>query len=166
MSSQHWSGNAQVQVSIVNWIKGKQKGPKTLRRQLGKRTDSPWEMFTLDHIGAALSGRFDVTKAAELQTNVESDTCDQGQTPGHKSFVLAADVAKAMVAESPSNTQVLYPCLGGDDFLSSLPPRPQRYVIDFHPRDVLQAQQFALPFRIVKDKVLPTREAKARGGKT
>ncbi len=161
VSSQYWSGDAAVQVSIVNWIKGELGGKKILRRQLGERADSPWERFTLDRIGAALSGRFDVTKAAELRINQDSDTCNQGQTQGHAGFLLAPDEAKVMFKASADNKMVIFPFLIGDDFLGSNPPAPQRYVIDFHPREILAAQTFTQPFSLIKNKVLKDRERKA-----
>jgi hypothetical protein len=162
VSSQHWSGDAQVQVSIVNWIKGDQTGQKILRRQLGERTDSPWELYRLDRIGAALSGRFDVTQAAELRANKDSDTSDQGQTQGHSGFVLSIDEGREMLAECRRNAQVIFPYLGGDDFLGSIPPSPQKFVIDFHPRDILEAQRFEEPFEHVREAVLESRQSKAQ----
>jgi type II restriction/modification system DNA methylase subunit YeeA len=42
VSTQVWSGDAAVHVSIVNWIKGPFKGAKRLSRQLGDDIDSAW----------------------------------------------------------------------------------------------------------------------------
>ena len=42
ISSQVWSGDAAVHVSIVNWKKGEEQRPKKLFRQLGDNLDSPW----------------------------------------------------------------------------------------------------------------------------
>mgnify|MGYP000016121508 CR=1 FL=1 len=55
-----------VHVSIVNWVKGAEEGQKKLFRQIGDDVNSPWEVDDVDRIGAALSGRFDVTQAADL----------------------------------------------------------------------------------------------------
>jgi hypothetical protein len=44
-----------------------------------------------------------------------------------------------------------------DDMLSTVPPSPKRYVIDFHPRDLVQSAKYRGPFAIVKAKVLPDR---------
>lgn len=83
VSTQVWSGDAVVHVSIVNWVKGPQGGLKKLFRQLGDAVHSPWEVDEVELIGPALSGRFDVTTAATLRINSDSDTCGQGQTHGH-----------------------------------------------------------------------------------
>jgi hypothetical protein len=87
-------------VSIVNWIKGEERGSKKLFRQEGSSTDSPWQVDEVVRIGAALSGKFDVTKAAELKVNISSDTCDQGQTHGHRAFLLNPEEANVFTQSS------------------------------------------------------------------
>lgn len=161
VSTQVWSGDAVVHVSIVNWLKGQQKGKKKLFRQLGDNLDSPWEVVEVDRIGAALSGRFDITKAATLRVNKQSDTCDQGQTHGHEGFLLSPNEAAAMIKSASNNEDVLFPYLTVDELLSTYPPLPRRFVIDFQPRDVLQSKTYAEPFERVETTVLPTRKDKA-----
>ena len=140
ISSQVWSGDAAVHVSIVNWKKGEEQRPKKLFRQLGDNLDSPWEVAEVDRIGAALSGRFDVTAADALRANKESGSCDQGQTHGHKGFLLAQEEAKTLMKSDPKSHDFLKPYLTADEFLSSNPPAPGRYVMDFHPRSMLEAR--------------------------
>jgi hypothetical protein len=161
VSTQVWSGDAVVHVSIVDWVKGEQSGLKKLFRQVGDSLDSPWEVDEVDHIGAALSGRFDVTTAAALHVNSDSDTCDQGQTHGHAGFLLTSAEAATMARSSARVRDVLFPYLIADDFLSTVPPQPKRFVIDFGSRTVLEAKTFALPFDRLKELVLPERERKA-----
>ena len=71
VSSQVWSGDAAVHVSIVNWIKGEQDGKKKLFRQLGDHKDSPWEVVEVDGINSALSASADLTDAKRLRVNIE-----------------------------------------------------------------------------------------------
>jgi hypothetical protein len=160
VSSQAWSGDAAVHVSIVNWIKGEEVGIKKLFRQEGNDPESPWQVDEVERIGAALSGKFDVTKAAELEVNKESDTCDQGQTPGHMAFLLTPEEARTMIASDPRNAEVIKPYIIGDDILSERPPQATRYVIDFAPRDLHTSQTFIKPFRRIRDLVLTDRENK------
>ena len=160
VSSQAWSGDAAVHVSIVNWVKGDQTGLKKLFRQEGNNPNSPWQVDEVERIGAALSGRFDVTKAAELKVNIDSDTCDQGQTPGHKGFLLSPEEALGMVSKNVRNKEVIKPYLIGDDILSEKPPKPSRYVIDFAPRDRFASQAYTAPFKRVEQLVLADRESK------
>src|SRR5438445_1083558 len=62
VSTQVWSGDAQVHVSIVNWTKAKPtRGPAFLTRQRGDAVDSPWETFELPRINSALSPNIDVS---------------------------------------------------------------------------------------------------------
>lgn len=162
VSTQVWSGDADVHVSIVNWVKGQEKGLKKLFRQPGDSIDSPWEIDEVERIGAALSGKFDVTQAAELQVNKDSDTCDQGQTHGHEGFLLSPEEAHRILAADRRNSDVIKPYIIGDDILSETPPQATRFVIDFAPRDLHESRGYTEPFRRVQRLVLPEREEKAQ----
>ena len=85
VSSQAWSGDAAVHVSIVDWVKGEQKGKKKLFTQIGDK-DSPWSMVEIDHIGPALSASLDVTQAQRLRVNIESGACYQDKHMAMKGF--------------------------------------------------------------------------------
>ena len=87
VSSQAWSGDAAVHVSIVNWIKGEQPGKKKLFNQVGDR-DARWTVVDVESIGPTLSASFDVSKAIRLRTNIDAKACYQGQTHGHEAFLL------------------------------------------------------------------------------
>lgn len=159
VSTQVWSGEAAVHVSIVNWTKGKQTGRKKLYTQVGDAKDSPWEVVELEEINSALSPEFDVTQAKKLIVNAGSGTCYQGQTHGHKGFLLTPDEAAVMIEQCQSNVEVIFSYLTGDDLLSR--NAPQRYIIDFHPLDVLKASKYTELFTRIKELVLPHREAAA-----
>ena len=162
VSSQVWSGDAAVHVSIVNWVKGQAPGPKKLFKQLGDSLDSPWQVYELENINAALSPGVDVTKARSIRANSESPACYQGQTHGHKGFLLHPNEAAEFYQSVPINREVLFPYLTAEELFASKPPCPQRYVIDFHPRDIFEAGRYELPFQRIKDRVLPTREEAAK----
>lgn len=162
VSSQVWSGDAAVHVSIANWVKGDVPGKKKLFTQLGDDFESPWEVADVDVIGAALSAAFDVTKAVRLRANIESGACYQGQTHGHEGFLLTPEEAGKIIQETPKNGDVLLPYLTANDLFSTTPPSPKRYVIDFQPRDVLAAGQYPKLLERLKATVLITRESAAR----
>jgi hypothetical protein len=82
VSTQVWSGEAAVHVSIVNWLKGKMEGKKKLFLQKGDHIDSPWQMVDVDEINSSLSAGLDVASAIRLRTNIECGGCYQGQTHG------------------------------------------------------------------------------------
>lgn len=162
VSTQVWSGSAVVHVSIVNWIKGQERGKKRLFTQIGDNKASPWEVAELDHISSALSASFDVTTAVSLRANSESAVCYQGQTHGHEGFLLNPVEAAYILRRSKTNGEVIFPYLTADDLLTNKPPQPSRYVIDFYPRDVIAAGRYTAPFERIQETVLPTREVAAK----
>lgn len=164
VSAQVWSGEAAVHVSIVNWIKGDEKGMKLLSIQRGDSVDSPWESFELEHINSSLSNEFDVTGATRLASNIDPQVCFSGQVAGHKGFMLSPEEAAAMIASEPTCRDVIHPCLIGRDMLQ-VNGTPSEFIIDFQTRDVFESGRYALPFARVKSLVLPTREEKAEQGK-
>ena len=161
VSSQVWSGEAVVHVSIANWIKGYELRKKKLYNQLGDNKDSPWEVTELDWINSSLSPRTDTTSAKRLFANSEAECCYQGQTHGHEGFLLTPEQAKGFIKASADNSDVIYPYLIISDMLGHNPPEPQRYVIDFYPRDVNSSARYSGPFKRVKELVLPDRQTAA-----
>lgn len=162
VSSQVWSGVAVVHVSIVNWIKGKAKGKKKLSTQRGDLRTSPWEVKELDFIGPSLSEGVELSSAAVLQSTKACKLCFQGQTHGHEAFILSREEVQAVLKKFPKSQEVLFPYLIIEDILKHTPPRPQRYVIDFHPRTVNEAVQYPVLFERIKNAVLPARQAEAK----
>lgn len=159
VSTQVWSGDAVVHVSIANWVKGDQPGKKKLFTQLGDLRESPWDMVEVDLIGPALSASHDVTQAHRLRANIESGACYQGQTHGHEGFLLSPSEALEMMKD-PVAKSVLHPYLTGDDLLSS--GKPSRYAIDLnHCPDVLAAMKHGKAFQHVQSHVMPTMKANA-----
>jgi hypothetical protein len=162
VSSQPWSGEAVVHVSIVNWIKGKQKGSKTLFELVGNDRQGPWKAEELPYINSSLSFGTDVSTAERLRVNMDSKACFQGQTHGHEGFILSPERAEALFKGNENNHDVIFPFLTANDLLSTFPPSPKRYVIDFHPRDIVQSAKYPVPFAIIKKEVLPERQAAAQ----
>lgn len=162
VSSMVWPGEAIVHVSVVNWIKGIAEGSKKLSWQEGDDRDSPWAETLLDEIPASLSAEVDVTRARILRANATAKACYQGQTHGHEGFLLSRDEATRMMAASSANGEVIFPFLIGEDLLNNIDGKRSRWVIDFHPRDQVDARNYELPFRRLQERVLPDRELAAR----
>jgi SAM-dependent methyltransferase len=161
VSSQVWSGEAVVHVSIANWVKGQQLGKKKLYRQLGDSIDSDWQVTELDEINSALSEEIDVSEAVVIQANVKSGACYQGQTHGHEGFLLNPLEAIPFLQDSKSKT-VIYPYLTGDDLLSNSQGLPSRYAIDLnHCDDLAAAKRYGKAFIHVKENVMPAMKAAA-----
>jgi type II restriction/modification system DNA methylase subunit YeeA len=83
VSSQVWSGEAAVHVSIVNWTKGKEPGVKQLFTQKGEGAAGDWVVAEVETINSSLSFGTDVAAAAALQANQKPKRCFQGQNPVH-----------------------------------------------------------------------------------
>ena len=67
-----------------------------------------------------------------------------------------------MIRAAKDCREVILPYLIGDEMLDRPESEPARCVIDFYPRDQLQARGFAEPFERIKDLVLPARKKAAR----
>lgn len=160
VSTEVWSGDADVHVSIVTWKKGEEKGMKQLLFQRGDKLDSPFEYFQLQQISSSLSLE-DVTKAMPLKCNQQSNCCYQGQTHGHKGFLLPRKEAEEMLKLYPNYGDVLFPYLIGEELLSEKDSLPLRYVIDFRKKDIFTAAQYDKLFQFIKEKVYLEKKEKA-----
>jgi SAM-dependent methyltransferase len=161
VSSMIWSGEAVVHVSIVNWVKGPEKGKKRLYIQDGNDPETGWRHSDFDNIPPSLSFAFDVTKAKRLEVNARDGGCFQGQTHGHKGFLMSANDAKRLIGRDAKYADVLFPFLIANNLIGSKTSKPSRYVIDFQGIDVMEADKFPEVFKRIKSQVLPAREAAA-----
>lgn len=161
VSTQVWSGDAVVHVSIVNWKKGVQKGTKRLFTQVGDQIDSPWTIEKVDEINGNLSTATDTSSAKILSCNKQPKLCYQGQTHGHESLLLSKEHAQNLLENEPNSSEVIFPYLIGDDILSSSIPKPSRYIIDLHEKDLIEASQYKSIFKRLEDTVLIDRQRAA-----
>ncbi len=160
VSTEVWSGDAAVYVSIVTWKKGEEKRKKILTFQVGDSKDSPFEDYELDEINSALS-LSDVTKAKKLLCNSQSTACYQGQTHGNKYFLLTKEEAKEYLKDS-LYTQVIHPYLIGEELLGQYQSQPQRYVIDFRKaKDVFEVAAYKDLYEHIHKFVYPLFKEKA-----
>ncbi len=160
VGSMPWSGSAAVHVSIVNWIKSNKipSGKRILAIQKGGKKDGLWESYELIKIPASLSPTIDVTTAKRLKTNIKSGSCYQGQTHGHKGFLLSFEERAQLLKVESEAKEITFPYLIADELIGSKNAQPSRYVIDFQPRDIFSARRFSKAFKIIEGKVLPTRK--------
>ena len=161
VSTEVWSGDAAVHVSIVNWIKGEYSKSKTLWTQIGDNASGDWHKDELSFIPSSLSAGTDVTQAQRLRVNMDSGCCYQGQTHGHEGFLLAPHEARQMIKQNARNREVLFPYLIAEDLLGQKDSQPTHWVIDFGQRDIFSAQSYKEPFAQVEKRVLPTVQTNA-----
>ena len=158
VSSQPWSGDAVVFVSIVNWTKGEFDGKQKLYVEDKKGIQIEYEVPI---INSSLSLNTDVSAAKVLDINRLPKKVFQGQTHGHAGFLLPISDANEILAESDSYKAVLKPILIGRELVALKRSQPNRYVIDFTGIDILEAASYSGPFNKIKETVLPDREKKA-----
>jgi len=163
VSSQPWSGDAVVFVSIVNWTKGQFDGKKKLyiEDKNGEQIE-----YEVPIINSSLSLNADVSAAKVLEINRKPKKVYQGQTHGHAGFLLPVTEAQEILNESQSNKAVLKPILIGRELVASKRSQPKRYVIDFTGVDIMEAASYSGPFNRIKQTVLPEREKKANEQET
>jgi type I restriction-modification system DNA methylase subunit len=158
VSSQNWSGEAAVFVSIVNWKKGAYDGDKNLwlideRNQLICK--KPYI------ISSSLSSSTDVSSAKVLICNTKPKTVFQGQTHGHEGFLLTISEAMQLLKENPEYSQILRPFLIGDELVANYKSQPKRFVIDFSGKDLIEASSYKKLFKQIEKTVLPWRKEMA-----
>jgi hypothetical protein len=163
VSSMVWPGDAVVHVSIVDWVKGDAPGMKRLFFQDGNKAGVGERVTEVSRIGPSLSLGVDVTQARSLKVNRKA-SCYQGQTHGHKAFLMNAAEAKAMLWKDKTGqlAKVLHPFLIANELVGKRQPKPQRYVIDFRGLSLLEAEEFSEIFGRIKKNVLPAREKAAK----
>jgi SAM-dependent methyltransferase len=179
VDNQPWSGEANVHVSIANWVhtqdeallprsrrlwfKAPPTGVNAKRKKRGSgRADKEFELDVREvaHINAALSDKIDVGGAEQLTCNANPQIAFQGITPGHAGFVLT-EAQRSLFRGAEAH--LVFPYLVGDEVLGGETSR--RYLLDFGQRTILEAQAFPTAFEHVKNLVLPAREKAAEEGK-
>ncbi len=151
ISTQPWSGEAAVHVSLVNWCK-----------------EEP-AIYHLDNqkvpqINSSLRSTTDVSSAIRLLAN--QNRCFQGVIPVGKGFIVTEEQANAWLAFDKSNQDVLKLFSMGANLAKNPHGLPDRWIIDFNNMSLEDASDYALPFEHVKSTVKPerdtNRDAKAR----
>lgn len=166
VSSQNWSGDAVVFVSIVNWIKGPFDGPKLLFVENDKGEEIEHQLST---INSSLSIEIDVADAQVLNINKQAKSVYQGQTHGHAGFLLSSKKALELIKKDQAYTEVVHPFLIARELVGNYKAQPERFVIDFSNIGYFKASSYKIPFDIISNSVLPWVEQKAkeeREGKT
>jgi SAM-dependent methyltransferase len=147
VSTQEWSGEAKVHVSIANWCKIQPNiyhldGKEVLR------------------INTSLQAEIDVTHAIRLKANLNIGF--QGVIPVGKGFYVDSAKVEEWVKSDPKNKDVLkLSCSAGD--LTDIPNGlPSRWIVDFNDMSFEDANNYKLPFAHIKATVKPERDKNRR----
>jgi hypothetical protein len=147
ISTQPWSGEANVHVSIVNWSQETAGG----FRLDGK--DVPT-------INTSLRSTVDVSEARALVAN--KGYCFQGVIPVGKGFNVDPETAAEWLAADPRNAEVVKPFSMGSNLAKRPLGHPDRWIIDFNDLTLEAAETFREPFQQVKELVRPQRMVNRR----
>ena len=143
ISTQPWSGDAKVHVSIVNW---------SLVRP---------EFYALDgaqvgSINSSLTTTVDATNSPRLNANL--GTAFQGVIPvGVDGFSLTPAKARTLLSESTNYETVVKAFLTADDLTDVPLGTPRRWIIDFNNMSLEEAEAFPSAFEQVQRLVKPMR---------
>ncbi|MEG5030785.1 N-6 DNA methylase [Microcoleus sp. AT8-B1] len=151
ISTQPWSGEAKVHISIINWL---------------KTSDAQELTYRIDHtivsnINSSLKAEVDVTQAVRLKTNL--NRCFAGITPVGTGFIVSLEQAEAWNKVNPKNREVIRPFLEGNDLVANNPYRGlKNLIIDFNDMSIEEASEYVQPFQWVKMRVKPERDLNRR----
>lgn len=183
VENQPWSGEANVHVAIVNWVKTQDPAIVGTKRRLWRAITARDPQFPLlrhpgvpsakdyelvprgvEHIGPSLSDEADVSGALVLECNKEPQVAFQGVVPGYKGFAVTLDTRRIAIEEEPELANVVRPYLIGRDLLTGT-GRPSRGIVDFGAMEMLEAMQHGWAWQRVTDSVLPDVRATAEKAK-
>ena len=143
VSTQVWSGEAKVHVSIVNWSKQKP------------------EKFYLDNrvvcsINSALKSTSDVSVAIRLKSNLKKSFI--GVQPNGKGFYIEEHQVNDWIAQDSKNEMILKLSASAQDLTDNPKGQPNRWIIDFANMNLEDVSDYTLPFKHIKAYVKPERE--------
>ena len=147
VSTQPWSGEAKVHVSLINWSKEK---PKVY--YLDDRVVSS--------INCSLQATIDVSQAARLSANLNK--CFQGVIPVGMGFIVTQQQVNDWIKADAKNQEVLKLFSMGTNLAKNPNGMPERWIIDFNDMRIEEASEYVLPFEYVKANVKPERDKNRR----
>ncbi|CAD5945294.1 DNA methyltransferase [Planktothrix agardhii] len=148
VSTQVWSGEANVHVSIVNWSK-----------------ENPAQYFLdniqVSRISTSLTNQVSIenTKRLNVNKNYSFESCGLRG----KGFIVSQEEANKWIMEDPVNQQVLTPMIDGRGLI--YPWEKLNWVIDFANMTIEEASIYEKPFERVKNTVKPEREKQKRASR-
>jgi hypothetical protein len=143
ISTQPWSGEAKVHVSIVNW---------SCQNKKQLYLDSK----PVHCINSSLRDTTDVSQAARLKENLSR--CFQGVIPVGKGFYISEQKTQNWIHSDSKNTEVLKPSISARDLTDNPYISPGRWIIDFNDRKLEDVSDYSLPFEHIRVHVKPERE--------
>lgn len=155
IASQDWPGEANVDVSIVNWIKNPEHPIEQVELN-GTVIDEP--------VASSLR-RWSTAVERSFPLAGNDGKAFFGCLPGDLGFLLDEAEATALLNGKPDSwREIIRPYLIGKNLTDDPRQRPSRWVIDFGHRSLEEAMQFPEALQIIRDRVKPARDRIRRPG--
>ncbi|KAM3090110.1 DNA methyltransferase [Phormidesmis sp. 146-35] len=143
ISTQAWSGEANVHVSIVNWSKIDSKNYYLDNQKV-------------EQISSSLRSTTDVSQAFRLKANFNK--CFEGVKPTGKGFLVDEQQVKKWIQADSKSQDVLKHFADAINITRSPHGIPDRWIIDFYGMSLENANEYKLPFEHIKITVKPERD--------
>jgi type II restriction/modification system DNA methylase subunit YeeA len=143
ISTQTWSGQAKVHVSIVNWAKEKPEN-----YYLGD--------CQVSNINSSLKANIVVSNAKTIAVNLNK--CFQGASPIGKGFVVTKEQVEKWIDRDSKNINILKLFSMGANLAQNINGKPDRWIIDFEDMPIEEASEYQLLFEHIKITVKPERD--------
>ncbi|WGV24937.1 N-6 DNA methylase [Halotia branconii CENA392] len=143
VSTQTWSGEAKVHVSIVNWSK-----------------TNPHKYYLdnqiVSQINSSLASTIDVSQAVRLKVNLNK--CFQGITPRGAGFIVTEKQIIEWLAFDSKYHNIFKKFSDATSLTKSINCIPKRWIIDFNNMSIEEANIYVSIIEYVKINVKPQRE--------
>ena len=149
VANQPWSGDADVHVSIVNWVKSQDPALVPPSRTLWRVHDGALIAREVAQLHSSLSDQIDVSARVPLTCNRHPKRCFQGKIPGYAGFLLTEKERDSLSACAP----VIRPYLTGRELVGDF--RVRRFCIDFRDLDLPAARAYREAFSHCRQHVQP-----------
>lgn len=151
VSTEVWPGDANVHVSIVNWVKAPNQVPTRFRL----------DDQEVSGITSSLVPYDGTPEPVPLHAN--AGICFQGPIPAGDGFVITSEEAQVLLADtSAAYGDVVHRYLVGEDIGSDQEQQPRRWIIDFASMPLERAQKYPKALRVVEQRVRPVRDRNNR----
>lgn len=147
ISTQEWSGEAAVHVSIANWVKQQPNIYRLNEKEVSK-------------INSSLQAEIDVTQSVRLKENLNISF--QGVIPIGKGFYIDQNKANEWIKSDSKNIEVLKLSCSASDLTDNPNGLASRWIIDFNDMSFEDANNYKLPFTHIKTVVKPERDSNRR----
>jgi hypothetical protein len=146
ISSQDWPGVANVDVSIVNWIKApEQDSAPVLDGQLVDGIDTALRPSTIP-----------IADVPQLDAN--RGFAFQGFLPGAKFDISIEEAEQVLARTDAPYAEVVLPYLDGRDIARTIDQRPTRYTVDFGQMSLEEAMRYPAALDLIRGQAKDARE--------